>query len=274
MKKCYILVVLFAFYASAATAQLSVIHYQLEDEYEYRLKGFTPGAMATFYSKKNGGRILLAQTTDEKGSLLFPAGKNFRPAFVLDADNGQTMVSGSRQVHFIEEKEFVLNDLQLLYTNGQATLGYTISVRQAGKYTLEVLRSVNGAPFSSVYAVLLTNETELKNTFAEYADPSAAVLYQFRVSDLSGDFAAYSRILSVADNGIIMYPNPCTDMLYAAYAGQYECYVMRNSLGQNVRQGQKIPRSGISLAELVPGVYTLELRSGTVQKATGLIIKQ
>ncbi|MBL7713165.1 MAG: T9SS type A sorting domain-containing protein [Chitinophagaceae bacterium] len=249
-------------------AQLKVIHYEMEQVNTYALQGFTPSSTAAFYSKKSGGKLMMNMPVDQQGKLLLQAEQNFKPAFVLNA--GSKEREGSRKVFFIEDKEFTLNRLTL---KGKK-LSFQAATLQPGTYLFEMQRSENGAAYSSVQSFTVYNGKEQEFTYTELAKGNFS--YRIRVSAAEDNFEVFSRILSADLQEAVVYPNPCIDRLHLATDGNWDMFVVRNSIGQVSKKGKSNELQGgwIDMSDLQTGHYVIETLSGNTSVTKTSFLKQ
>ena len=112
-----------------------------------------------------------------------------------------------------------------------------------------------------------------KGSYTFYDDePAQLSYYRLRISEM-GQPASYSNTVAVRRNAatgseIRIYPIPVTDMLYieagSVLSGSRATIV--DVQGRVVREFILPLNGGVSTADWLPGVYTLRLADGTVQK--------
>ncbi|HNS42850.1 MAG TPA: T9SS type A sorting domain-containing protein, partial [Taishania sp.] len=103
---------------------------------------------------------------------------------------------------------------------------------------------------------------------------SNTLYYRLKQVDFDGAFD-YSPIRSVALNngeGYVVYPNPATNVLYVSGKGAFN-YQMLDASGKVVAEGASSGQDEISLFQLNPGVYMLEITDDQGVKEIFKIVK-
>lgn len=268
MKKYFFALTMITSGQFSVQAQLKVLHYEMEQVNTYALQGFTPSSAAAFYSKKSGGKLMMSTSVDQQGKLVLQAEQNFKPAFVLNTDSKER--SGTKNVFFIGDKEFVLNKLVL---KGKK-LSFKAATQRPGAYLFEVQRSEKGAAYISVQSFTVYNGAEQDFTYTEYA--SGDFSYRIRISATEDNFEVFSRALSADLQEAIVYPNPCTDRLHLAADGNWDMFVVRNSIGQVSKKGgiNELQNGWINMSDLQTGAYIIETLSGSTTLTKTSFLKQ
>jgi hypothetical protein len=150
----------------------------------------------------------------------------------------------------------------------------------------DIQRSNDAHSWKALGRVLAAIESDMLRTYSFIdSDPwdeesSGQNFYRLKMVDrasgttgpdgLDGSFA-YSRIIGLSfgnDRRTILYPNPVSDKLYAsqADAAKIASVTITNSAGQIMLRSCRNAKAGISIHDLVPGIYLAQIK-----KKTGIV---
>jgi hypothetical protein len=140
----------------------------------------------------------------------------------------------------------------------------------------EIEKSTDGGNFTAVGAVMATRSTSYAFTDVS-AITTGTVYYRVKVVG-TGGYIKYSNIVVVKYNNnaaISVYPNPAAGVIsITGLNGPAEIRIV-NAAGRLMKQ-QRTTASAVSIevTDLKPGVYMVEVYSGTERKSFQQIIKQ
>jgi hypothetical protein len=149
-------------------------------------------------------------------------------------------------------------------TTGVALNWRTASEKNSARF--EVQRSLNGETFATVATVAAAGTSSQPRAYAalDRTAPYAQLYYRLRQVDNDGTFA-YSPVVALAagQGEVVLYPNPARETLTFTTAATTS-YRVLNQLGQSLLSGTtEAGAPTLNVSKLVPGVYLLELTTGT-----------
>ncbi len=256
---------------------VQVKYFEADGVVVYDIRGCVPGSDISFYSQQGGGEIMKQATVNAGGTTRVNWNQNAMPAFVLNVLNANASgIAGNGMVSFTGDKEFTINDVALDNINGSVTLRWNGSVSQAGSYTFEVLKSVNGADWSLVESVNAQSAAMLPYSFTDPSQSNGTATYQIRVKNTNNDIYYTSNPLYAdGGNGISVYPTVAHTTINVMLNDiRNSGYAILNMNGQVVTSGAlNNAQTSCSIATLPAGNYLIEI-STVSNKTTTKFVKE
>lgn len=224
----------------------------------------------------NGESALEQQFKSEGVFTLMKKGFNVSDAFrFAQSYNESDVILGDPLVTFQAETSPLpvsLQNFTVQKQEGASKLIWT-TTSETNSDRFEIERS-NDSKIWNKIAVILAGKNSSAVSHYSFTDDQPFMgqnLYRLKMIDQDETFS-YSQIhnLSFDSNGkTYIYPNPVSEKFYisATELGKVKSIYIFNALGQNVLYKSEIPMDGISINQLIPGLYTVLLKehNGIVQ---------
>lgn len=148
----------------------------------------------------------------------------------------------------------------------QAFLQWTTSVETNTSH-FEIQKSLNAKDWTTIGTREAAKESNAVLHYTHWDSRLAAgnIYYRLKMVDQDGTFA-YSSIRNLlGENGaeLVAFPNPVTEKIFikTTDSNQIAAVEIRNTAGQLVHQTAQIDGEGISVGNLVPGTYIVQIRN-------------
>lgn len=201
------------------------------------------------------------------------AGKDFKPAFILNRANKATGIRGNGKVFHFNEKDFTIENIKGENRHGITTINWDASVKNHDDYYFEVLKSKDEINFTTVQEINPQASGEnLPYVFSELF-PDEKIFYKIRVAGIKNNFSYVSKAIILNGNpNLNIYPTVFKNLINIDIDNDAlgSKYIVQNIQGQTILSGTlNSEYSEVNTESLASGMYLLKV-NGTTQK----IIKQ
>jgi Secretion system C-terminal sorting domain len=195
-------------------------------------------------------------------------------AAILTAVNNPAnwTVSSGAVVIYTGSISFTALPIELIHFEGSKREGQNLLTWATASETqnkgFDIERSTYGSRFEKIGFVAgngTTSKTQ-RYTFKDDKSPNGVTYYRLKQLDFDGR-SEYSKTIVItrkAKDAVSVYPNPTEGVLNIS-AGDYEqAFVIVNSIGQVVLQGEQLDKT-INLQSLPSGFYYLKIGAQTMK---------
>lgn len=159
-----------------------------------------------------------------------------------------------------------LASFQVSKLESQAFLQWTTTAETNTSH-FEIQKSLNAKDWTTIGTREAAKESNAVLHYTHWDSQLAAgnIYYRLKMVDQDGTFA-YSSIRNLlGENGaeLVAFPNPVTEKIFikTTDSNQIAAVEIRNTTGQLVHQTAQIGSEGISVGNLVPGTYIIQIRN-------------
>lgn len=244
-------------------------------------QNFVSGAGGVYLFKRdvaNGGQWIPIQRLspslrvggDNFGKSVALSGTTlFVGAFGLAREAGELDVFSPGTVYIFQQGPALpvtLASFKVSKVENQAFLQWTTSVETNTSH-FEIQKSLNAKDWTTIGTREAAKESSAVLHYTHWDSQLAAgnIYYRLKMVDQDGTFA-YSSIRNLlGENGaeLVAFPNPVTEKIFikTTDSNQIAAVEIRNTAGQLVHQTTQIDGEGISVGNLVPGTYIIQIRN-------------
>lgn len=230
---------IFFFTQAISQTSMPVNYFQVGNNIYVQTQAVSSTSPLKYYSTLGGGKLLFTQSPNTSGYSEKIFDQDHAPAFVLN----------SGKVVHLNQKIFIITNLESELNNGNINFTFEASVCDKNNTHFELLKTNTGNGFTLVNSFSCTvNNTNQTFNFSEA--PNTNDIYFLRAvsnnnalytSDaMSGQSAnrAYG-INTTKENGLILYPTLATQIVTVRISNlnANQCYSIFNSNGQLVKYG-------------------------------------
>lgn len=223
----------------------------------------TPGAEASFYSERWGGKQLKSEVQDATGKMEF-CEKVFSPAFVIDRGTGK--------VFQMDGHEFSINDPETNIESGLKTISWKATADMNKDMSFVVMHSNDGNKWEAV-EVIAAIKTPVELKYLVNDANIDALLYKIIV--MNGKEVRYtSPVMSVSNKMVSVYPTVVNNKMTIELRAEVTnvSYTISNISGQVMRTGKVMTgKNEINVTELSAGNYMVNIDGSDIHLSEKIV---